>query len=63
MLTSEQGADTLVWLATTKPGADWQPGYYVRRKLGERSAQASDPQLARRLWDESERMLSTIGAC
>ncbi|MEO8033043.1 MAG: SDR family NAD(P)-dependent oxidoreductase [Acidobacteriota bacterium] len=57
MLTPGQGADTLVWLATTRPG-DWQPGgYYVKRKRGRMSRAASDAASARRLWDESEKLV------
>lgn len=58
MLTPEQGADTLVWLATTRPGTDWRPGgYYVKRKPGRKSSAASDAAVAKRLWDESEKMV------
>ena len=58
MVSPEKGADTLVWLATTTPGADWKPGeYYVKRRPGARTREAGDPSLARRLWDESIRLL------
>lgn len=58
MISPEKGADTLVWLATTTPGADWKPGeYYVKRRPAARTREARDPSLARRLWDESERMV------
>lgn len=60
MLTPEQGADTLVWLATTTPGQDWVPGaYYAKRALAKASKQAYDAQLARKLWDRSEALVST----
>ena len=56
MLSPEKGADTLVWLADSN---DWTPGeYYVKRKPSRRSAAARNPELARRLWDESMRMLA-----
>lgn len=59
MISPEKGADTLVWLATTTPGADWKPGeYYVKRRPGARTKEAGDPSLARRLWDESVRLVS-----
>jgi NAD(P)-dependent dehydrogenase (short-subunit alcohol dehydrogenase family) len=59
-LTSpDEGADTLFWLAETQPGLDWKPGeYYVKRKVARSSRQASDPALARELWDRSEAMLA-----
>lgn len=56
MISPEKGADTLVWLSTTN---DWTPGeYYVKRKQARRSAAARDAGLARRLWDESVRLLA-----
>ena len=56
MITPEKGADTLVWLATSTPDRDWTPGgFYVKRKLTRTSRQASDPELAKQLWDWSER--------
>lgn len=49
--TPAQGADTLVWLATTE---DWQPGeYYKDRKIATRSKQADDVELAQDLWERS----------
>jgi NAD(P)-dependent dehydrogenase (short-subunit alcohol dehydrogenase family) len=60
MLTPEQGADTLVWLATTVPGQDWVSGaYYAKRALGKANRQAYDAQLARQLWDRSVALVST----
>jgi NAD(P)-dependent dehydrogenase (short-subunit alcohol dehydrogenase family) len=60
MLTPEQGADTLVWLATAKPGRDWMSGaYYAKRALAKANKQAYDAELARRLWDRSEVLVST----
>lgn len=58
LLTPEQGADTLVWLATSKPGEDWASGaYYARRALAKANKQAYDAGLARELWDRSEQMV------
>ena len=57
MLTPEQGADTLLWLAEGQPGVDWQPGeYYVRRAPAATSRKAKDGELARALWEKSERL-------
>ncbi len=59
MLSPEKGADTLVWLATSRPANEWQPGlFYVKRKPGTKSRQAGDDELARRLWTESELMVA-----
>jgi NAD(P)-dependent dehydrogenase (short-subunit alcohol dehydrogenase family) len=52
----ETGAEQLVWLATTAPGADWEPGeYYEKRSITKTSMQAYDGMLAERLWEESAR--------
>lgn len=59
MLTPTQGAETLVWLASTEPGVVWTPGeYYVKRKRAKISADAQDVELARQLWERSEAMLA-----
>ena len=58
MLAPEQGADTLVWLATTTPGQDWTPGeYYAKRKVAKTSRTATDPALAKELWERSATMV------
>jgi NAD(P)-dependent dehydrogenase (short-subunit alcohol dehydrogenase family) len=53
MKTPEQGADTLVWLASTPKQQLTNGGYYVKRKLESPNAATSDPALAARLWDAS----------
>ncbi len=54
LISSEKGADTLVWLATTTPGNDWTSGeYYIKRKIGRTNRQADDALLAGALWDRS----------
>jgi NAD(P)-dependent dehydrogenase (short-subunit alcohol dehydrogenase family) len=59
LLTPEQGADTLVWLATSTPGQDWVPGaYYAKRALAKANKQAYDADLARELWDRSQEMVT-----
>lgn len=53
-----RGAGQLVWLAQTAPGTDWQPGEYYERRHPARSQRAAhDDRLARRLWEESMRLL------
>jgi NAD(P)-dependent dehydrogenase (short-subunit alcohol dehydrogenase family) len=57
MRSPEQGADTLVWLATA-PVEQLRPGgYYVDRRLGLVNPQALSTRLARRLWEESARLV------
>ena len=63
LLTPEQGADTLVWLATATPAADWASGrFYEKRSITGANRQAYDPALAARLWERSEAMLSAVPA-
>ncbi|PVU84286.1 short-chain dehydrogenase (plasmid) [Cellulomonas sp. WB94] len=58
LISPEKGADTLVWLATSEPGADWVSGeYYVKRKVAKANPQAYDADLARELWDRSAAMV------
>jgi NAD(P)-dependent dehydrogenase (short-subunit alcohol dehydrogenase family) len=52
--TVDEGADQLVWLASSAPGAEWTPGeYYAKRKIAKASLLAGDPGLARELWDRT----------
>ncbi|WP_104089123.1 SDR family NAD(P)-dependent oxidoreductase [Arthrobacter sp. GMC3] len=58
MLSPEQGADTLLWLATTTAGQDWTPGeYYAKRKVAKSSKTAQDAALAKELWERSAAMV------
>lgn len=57
-ITPDKGADQLVWLATSEPGKDWEPGqYYIKRKVAKTNPQANDVVLTRRFWRETENML------
>jgi NAD(P)-dependent dehydrogenase (short-subunit alcohol dehydrogenase family) len=55
LIKPSKGADTLVWLATNTPGKDWQSGeYYQKRKISQNiNPQATDPELAKKLWEQS----------
>ncbi|MEW2504800.1 SDR family NAD(P)-dependent oxidoreductase [Amycolatopsis sp. NPDC047767] len=59
MVSPEKGARQLVWLATGEPGAEWESGaYYERGKVARRvNPQATDDDLARRLWDRSAELV------
>jgi NAD(P)-dependent dehydrogenase (short-subunit alcohol dehydrogenase family) len=50
----EQGAETLVWLATSPDGIKPSGGYYVDMEWAAPSPQAQDLETARRLWRTSE---------
>ena len=53
MITPTQGADTLIWLATSPDVAGRTGGYWSRRQLITPSAAARDPEAALRLWRAS----------
>jgi len=56
--TPAQGADTLLWLATTPRDQLTPGGYYIDRRLREPAGPTDDPELAARLWDAS---LAAVG--
>jgi NAD(P)-dependent dehydrogenase (short-subunit alcohol dehydrogenase family) len=57
MKTPEQGASTLVWLATAAP-SDWRNGgYHAERAVAEVRRQAADAELASTLWERSAQMV------
>ena len=58
LVSPEQGADTLVWLASEPPGQTWIPGlYYERRQPASTLKRAFDDQLADDLWTASAAMV------
>jgi NAD(P)-dependent dehydrogenase (short-subunit alcohol dehydrogenase family) len=60
-ISPASGARTSVFLATS-PQVEKETGrYWVRRKPGHMSRQARDDVAARRLWEESERLLASAG--
>ena len=52
-----RGASTIVYLATSEEGGEVTGGYYENSRPVGTSAAAADPDLADRLWRESERMV------
>lgn len=56
MLTPEQGADTLIYLAESAEVAGRTGGYWVKRAPVQPSVAARDPAVAARLWDVSARL-------
>lgn len=55
MITPAQGADTGIWLATAEEAGRINGEYVVNRKVAKSSETSRDPELAARLWEESER--------
>ena len=62
LISPAQGADTMVWLATSQPGRDWQSGeYYNKRKIAKPRKQAYDANLAHDLWELSAKLTQLDG--
>lgn len=60
MASPDKGADQMVWLAETDPGAVWESGtYYENRRPAKRNnPQTLDADLAVELWERSERLVT-----
>jgi len=56
--TSAEGADTPSWLATSPEVTGQTGGYYIKRRLARPNRRAEDPEIARRLWTETELLAS-----
>jgi NAD(P)-dependent dehydrogenase (short-subunit alcohol dehydrogenase family) len=52
--TPEQGADTIIYLASSPETVDMTGQYFIKRKVAEPSAAARDDAAAKRLWEASE---------
>jgi NAD(P)-dependent dehydrogenase (short-subunit alcohol dehydrogenase family) len=57
MVSPEKGAETSLFLATVPDPAPFHGGYVVGRALERPDPAALDDELARRLWDESARLV------
>lgn len=58
MRSPENGADTMVWLATSTPEVDWRyGGYYADRSPAQAHPQADDPVVAAALWERSAELV------
>jgi NAD(P)-dependent dehydrogenase (short-subunit alcohol dehydrogenase family) len=55
-ISPQQGADTIVWLASSPEVAGVTGQYFARRKPGALSRAAQDDTAARRLWEISEKL-------
>lgn len=60
-ISPKRGAKTSIYLATSPDVAAKTGMYWVRSKPGHMSRQARSDEAARRLWDESERLLAAAG--
>ena len=57
MISPEQGAETPIFLATVADPRAFHGGYVIRKALAQPDSAALDNALARRLWDESARLV------
>jgi NAD(P)-dependent dehydrogenase (short-subunit alcohol dehydrogenase family) len=57
MISAEKGAETPVFLATVRDPTPFHGGYVIRKALAHPDPGALDSSLARRLWDESARLV------
>jgi NAD(P)-dependent dehydrogenase (short-subunit alcohol dehydrogenase family) len=56
--TEEEGADTLIWLASASEGATSNGGYWYRRQLRKPNPVAEDEAFVNRFWAESEKLVA-----
>jgi NAD(P)-dependent dehydrogenase (short-subunit alcohol dehydrogenase family) len=61
LVTPEDAADTLVWLATAPEPGQSTGGYFHQRQAVPSSEAANDRESMRRLWVESERLAEAAG--
>ena len=60
--TPEEGADSLVWLATSPEAASFEGEYVSKRRRATPQKQALDPKLAADLWTLSEKLCAAAAA-
>src|SRR5690606_3944251 len=57
----EQGADTLIWLATAEEPGKSSGGYFHERKPRTPNPLVNDEACVERLWQESEKLVAKAG--
>lgn len=57
MLSPEKGAETSIFLATVPDPAPFHGAYVIRKQVAQPAPAARDDDLARRLWEESARLV------
>lgn len=62
MITPEKGADTAVWLATSPEVAGVSGKYFAKRKERTPAPIGVDDAAAKRLWEETEKLVSRANA-
>jgi NAD(P)-dependent dehydrogenase (short-subunit alcohol dehydrogenase family) len=59
-ISAEEGADTIVYLASAPAVAEMTGGYFYRRKIVRPSPAAEDDEMARALWSRSEAIAARL---
>ena len=62
MATEEEGADTLIWLATAEEPGRSSGGYWEKRQPRKPNPLAEDAAVVERFWHESEKLVASAGA-
>jgi NAD(P)-dependent dehydrogenase (short-subunit alcohol dehydrogenase family) len=62
MVTEEQGADTLIWLATAEEPGRSTGGYWKERLPRKPHALADNAAVLTKFWQESERLVASAGS-
>jgi NAD(P)-dependent dehydrogenase (short-subunit alcohol dehydrogenase family) len=62
MATPEQGADTLVWLATAEEPGQCSGLYWEKRAVKKPNPVVEDPAVVERFWAESEKLVASVAA-
>lgn len=57
--SAAEGADTLVWLATSKEGGESSGGYWHRRQLQTPNPLADDEDFVKKFWDATENLIGS----
>jgi NAD(P)-dependent dehydrogenase (short-subunit alcohol dehydrogenase family) len=60
LVTSEDAADTVIWLALDAEPGKTTDGYFYQRRQIPTSSAAQDRQAAQRLWEESRKLTSAV---
>ena len=60
MFTEQEGADTLIWLATCEEAAASSGGYWEQRMPKQAHAMADDPLVVERFWEASVRLVCSV---
>jgi NAD(P)-dependent dehydrogenase (short-subunit alcohol dehydrogenase family) len=62
MATPEQGADTLVWLATSEESGQCSGLYWEKRAIKKPNPVVNDAAVVERFWAESEKLVASVAA-